>query len=151
MIIQKTKEFNNSYRNIDKMKIINYITKQSYSVFTLIFCLLFLGITSTYANNGVGEETTISDRVSVAMYDGQQVMADEFIMQVTELNHASIEGNKGKGKIYIPFLEKNIAVTFDNIQVNATGQLINGIITSEKDNKEITISQNPFFFIGKKC
>lgn len=131
------------------MKAINYITSQYEYILTLVFCFLFLGITSTYANERLGDKPIISDRVSVTMYDGQQILAGEFMMQVTALEHRSTEGNKGKGIIYIPFLEKSVEVAFDDIQVNAIGQLINGTIVSKEDeNNDITFSTSPFLPLG---
>ncbi len=67
------------------------------------------------------------------LYEGQTLTVGEFEMNITELTTTNAQEAEGKGLIQIPFLDKELEVRFEGLQVNSLGEVFAGEVLSERD------------------
>ncbi|MDB5036060.1 MAG: hypothetical protein JWQ98_3301 [Chlorobi bacterium] len=66
--------------------------------------------------------------------DGDSVTICNFTMKFTGAPTGTSSSLTGTGKIWVPWMRTNVAVTFSNIKINSTGQVCSGVVMAAVDS-----------------
>lgn len=103
-----------------------------------VFVLAFLN-TATAAN-GTPFHVSNGPQKGVAattLHVNEQVRMGAFSMQITALERSEGHAAKGMGSIFVPFLQRSVAVQFESISVDETGELMSGEIHAQTAELEL--------------
>lgn len=111
-----------------------YVTSQTGQFF------LHDGVAGEQVNSscmGTCDAPQITDRVAVTtIARGDSIQLGQFNLKITEISYLG-PAARGKGVVRVPFMNTNLKVSFNDLQINASKQVFSGSAGAEYDNSSL--------------
>lgn len=88
-------------------------------------------------NTTYGAHDPVPNGTSPALRLNSQVQLGVFRMIITQLEPAVGDAASGQGNVYVPFLQAEVPVRFEHINVDAAGRLLTGEIQALNSGREV--------------